>query len=144
MFDGLLAVFGLDEHLAEQRHFLEEFLHRAFGDLVQHRLWLAALARLLDRDAALCLDVCRIHAGSIDGLGLARRDVHSQVAAQRFVTAGEIQQHADLAAVQIAGQLAGAGRVTLKTADADVLAQLHDQCLAGLFDAARAVGDRHA
>ncbi len=119
-------------------------LHRAFGDLFQHRFRLAAFARLFDRDTALGLDILRIHAGSIDGLGLAGGDVHRKIAAQRIVAAGEIQQHADLAAVQVAGQFAGRGRVALETADADVLAQLHDQRLAGFLDAAGTIRDRHA
>jgi hypothetical protein len=54
--DGLLAVFGLDKHLTEQRHFIEELLHRAFGDLFDHRFRLAGFAGFLDGNPAFALD----------------------------------------------------------------------------------------
>src|SRR5512134_2538538 len=105
LLDRLLAVFRLHEDLAQQRDLLQEFLHGALGDLVEHRLWLARLARLLDRDAALGIEQHGRHAGGIERLGLAGRDVHRDVLRKFRVAPADVNQHADLAAtVHIACQ----------------------------------------
>ena len=143
MLNRLLAIFSLDEHLTQQCHFLEEFLHRTIGDLVQHRFRLAGFAGFFNRYTAFRLDVGSIHSGSIDGLGFAGSDMHGKITTQRIVSACKIQQHADLAAMQIAGQLAAYSRVALETADADILTQFHDQRLASLFYTGGTVDDSH-
>src|SRR5690606_887935 len=56
-----------------------------------------------------------------------------------FFRAGELDQHADLATVDIAGQLVG-GLETIEAADGNVLADLADQGCAGAFDRAIAHG----
>src|SRR5690606_34344387 len=57
------------------------------------------------------------------------------------VIAAELDQHADTAAVHIAGQLVLGGNPG-KAADADVFADLADQCRAGGFNRAFTEGQR--
>src|SRR5690606_19133433 len=99
---------------------------------------LAGLGSLLGGDGTLGFDVGRVHAGCVQGLGTAGGDVHGQVLAH-FLGAGEVDQNADLAAVDVAGQLAG-GFIALEAAHGDVLADLADQGGAHAFNGA--VGQR--
>ena len=82
----------LDERLVDQRDFLEELLHGAFGDAGQQSLGLAGFLGLLEGDAALGLDQSGINAVLVQSLGLGGGDMHGNVVSEFFVTANHVDE----------------------------------------------------
>src|SRR6266566_754976 len=140
LVDGHVGIFY--ERLAEQSNLAEVFIDAPFDHLVDDVGRFARGFGLFGKDFFFLRDRRRRHLLLRDAFGATGGDVHREVLAQTFVAATEFNQHADLAAVHIAADVATVGLITDETAHADVLAEFHHHAFARLRHGRAVVLDR--
>ena len=117
----------LDERLAFQRYFTEQFFHRTFDHLLDDVRRFAALLGFGAVDFVFLVKEILRQGGSIQRNRIAGGDVHGDIFGEFNVASGDFHQHADFLAVQIMADDAASGGQGYKTADGHVFANFCHQ-----------------
>ena len=122
--------------MRQQRDFLEELLHRTFGNLLEHRFRLIVGACLFNGDTTFGIEQFRGNTGCVERLWLRGGDVHRDILAELLVTANDVNENADFrAAMHVRNELA-LGFDANETTRRHVFADLANQRRTRGFDSA--------